>query len=149
MASTDTRTRPAGTSEAFVPQATPETQFFWDGTAAGELRVPLCRACERTFFYPRSSCPRCGSENVTWVRGSGRATLYSYVISARPAPGFEPPTVIAVVELEEGPRMMTNVVGVEPEPEALPLDLALRVVFEPRGDLAVPVFEPDPEGGAR
>ncbi|WP_375001522.1 Zn-ribbon domain-containing OB-fold protein [Aeromicrobium sp. CTD01-1L150] len=145
----DTTERDVAAPERFAPRATPETQPYWDGTAVGELRITSCRTCDRPFFYPRSSCPRCGSQDITWITCSGRATLYSYVISARPAPGFEPPTVIAVVELEEGPRMMTNIVGVEPEPENLPLDLALRVTFEQRGDVAVPLFAPDVEGGAR
>jgi len=89
---------------------------------------------------------------VEWVRASGRATLYSYVINHRPAPGFEDdgPYAIAVVELEEGVRMMTNIVGVAITPENLPLDLALRVVFERRGDVHVPLFEPaGARGGAR
>ncbi|OLT40639.1 DNA-binding protein [Saccharomonospora sp. CUA-673] len=149
MPAHDTTTREDDAPQRFVPRATPETQPYWDGAAAGELRVTSCRACDRPFFYPRSSCPRCGSSDITWITCSGRATLYSYVISARPAPGFDAPTVIAVVELEEGPRMMTNVVGVEPEPENLPLDLALRVTFEQRGDMAVPVFTPDAERGVR
>ncbi|MFG2077889.1 Zn-ribbon domain-containing OB-fold protein [Nonomuraea maritima] len=132
-----------------APKPTPETQPFWDGTAAGELRIQRCRACERHYFYPRPNCPRCGGDQVEWVRASGRATLYSYVINHRPAPGFadEAPYAIAVVELEEGVRMMTNIVGVENVPEKLPLDMELRVVFEQRGDVHVPLFEP--AGGAR
>lgn len=125
-----------------VPRPTPETQPFWDGTAAGELRIQRCRACERHYFYPRPSCPRCGSADVEWVRASGRATLYSYVINHRPAPGFDGSYTIAVVELEEGVRMMTNLVGVRPDPEELVLDMPLRVTFEERGDVHVPLFEP-------
>ncbi|GGS99447.1 Zn-ribbon domain-containing OB-fold protein [Nonomuraea spiralis] len=127
-----------------VPKPTPETQPFWDGTAAGELRIQRCRTCERHYFYPRPSCPRCGGDDVEWVRATGRATLYSYVINHRPAPGFEAegPYAIAVVELEEGVRMMTNIVGVPNTPEALLLDMELRVVFERRGEVHVPLFEP-------
>ncbi|MFI6920342.1 Zn-ribbon domain-containing OB-fold protein [Nonomuraea spiralis] len=127
-----------------VPKPTPETQPFWDGTAAGELRIQRCRTCERHYFYPRPSCPRCGGGDVEWVRATGRATLYSYVINHRPAPGFEAegPYAIAVVELEEGVRMMTNIVGVPNTPEALLLDMELRVVFERRGEVHVPLFEP-------
>ena len=132
-----------------APKPTPETQPFWDGTAAGELRIQRCTACERHYFYPRPSCPRCGGDQVEWVRASGRATLYSYVINHRPAPGFEDeaPYAIAVVELEEGVRMMTNIVGVPNDPEHLELDMELQVVFERRGDVTVPLFEP--AGGAR
>ncbi|MEO3796394.1 Zn-ribbon domain-containing OB-fold protein [Nonomuraea sp. B10E15] len=127
-----------------VPKPTPETQPFWDGTAAGELRIQRCQTCARHYFYPRPSCPHCGGDQVEWVRASGRATLYSYVINHRPAPGFEDdaPYTIAVVELEEGVRMMSNIVGVPSTPENLPLDMELRVVFEQRGDVHVPLFEP-------
>lgn len=144
MSLTDTKPR-ADVADRFVPRPSPETQPFWDGTAVGELRIQSCLDCERPFFYPRTSCPRCGGQSLEWIVCSGRARLYSFVISARPAPGFDPPTVIAVVELEEGPRMMTNVVGVDPVPESLPLDLPLQVAFEQRGDLAIAVFEPAKE----
>ncbi|MCD9154506.1 Zn-ribbon domain-containing OB-fold protein [Aeromicrobium duanguangcaii] len=144
MSITDTKPR-ADVAERFVPRPTPETQPFWDGTAAGELRIQSCLSCTEPFFYPRTSCPTCGSQDLEWIRCSGRGTLYSYVISARPAPGFDGPTVIAVVELEEGPRMMTNIVGVVPDPANLPLDLPVRVAFEDRGRLQIPVFEPDEE----
>ena len=136
----------APTVDKFVPRATPETQPFWDAAAAGRLDLPHCRPCDRAFFYPRTSCPHCGSEDLGWITSTGRSTLYSYVISHRPAPGFDGPTVIAVVELEEGPRMMTNVVDVDPTPEALELDMPLQVRFEQRGDVAVPVFAPMMEG---
>jgi uncharacterized protein len=125
-----------------VPEATPETRPFWDGAAAGELRVQWCRGCSRHFFYPRPACPRCGSADVEWVRASGRATLYSYVINHRPAPGYDAPYAIAVVELEEGVRMMTNIVHTEITPENLVLDMPLRVVFERRGEMSLPMFEP-------
>ncbi|MFI7688484.1 Zn-ribbon domain-containing OB-fold protein [Nonomuraea sp. NPDC049655] len=127
-----------------APKPTPETQPFWDGAAAGELRIQRCQTCARHYFYPRPSCPHCGGGDVEWVRATGRATLYSYVINHRPAPGFEAggPYAIAVVELEEGVRMMTNIVGVPNTPENLPLDMELRVVFERRGDVHVPLFEP-------
>ncbi|NUP66014.1 MAG: Zn-ribbon domain-containing OB-fold protein [Nonomuraea sp.] len=132
-----------------APKPTPDTQPFWDGTAAGELRIQRCQTCARHYFYPRPSCPHCGSDDVEWVRATGRATLYSYVINHRPAPGFEGegPYAIAVVELEEGVRMMTNIVGVANTPDDLPLDMELQVVFEQRGDVHVPLFEP--AGGAR
>lgn len=129
-------------SDPPVPRATPETRPFWDGAAAGELRVQRCRGCSRHLFYPRLACPRCGSGDVEWVRASGRATLYSYVINHRPAPGYDAPYAIAVVELEEGVRMMTNIVHTEITPENLVLDMPLRVVFEKRGDMALPMFEP-------
>ncbi|MFB9837010.1 Zn-ribbon domain-containing OB-fold protein [Actinoallomurus acaciae] len=131
-----------------IPRPTPETRPFWDGAAAGELRIQRCVACARHYFYPRPICPHCGSSDVEWVTASGRARLYSYVISHRPAPGFadDGPYAIAVVELEEGVRMMTNIVHTEITPANLELNMPLRVVFEPRGDVHVPLFEPTEEG---
>ena len=58
-----------------VPKPTPETQPFWDGAAAGELRIQRCLACARHYFYPRPSCPHCGSAEVEWVTASGRASV--------------------------------------------------------------------------
>ena len=80
-----------------------------------------------------------------WFTASGRAKLYSYVINHRAPPHFQDwaPYVIAVVELEEGPRMMTNVVGVEAAPEHLPIDLPLRVTWQRENDtITLPLFEP-------
>src|SRR5262245_32295982 len=105
-----------------MPMATPETEHFWDGTAIGELRLQRCRTCDTTYFPPQPFCPACSSGDVEVVRSSGRGTLYSYVVTHRAAPGFDAPYVLAVVELEEGPRLLTNLVGVAPDPELLPLD---------------------------
>lgn len=126
------------------PVPTPETQPFWDGCAEGELRLQRCLDCGKPYFYPRPVCPECGSTNIEWFTASGDATLYSYVINHRPAPGFEndTPYAIAVVQLAEGPRMMTNLVGVPNTPETLVLDMPLRVTFERRGEISLPLFSP-------
>jgi uncharacterized OB-fold protein len=135
--------RSASTAKA-VPEPTPETQPFWDGCARGQLLLQRCRECGKPYFYPRPICPSCGSTDVEWFEASGRATLYSYVINHRPARGFENdgPYAIAVVELAEGPRMMTNITGIPNTPEDLVLDMELQVTFEQRGDVAIPLFTP-------
>ena len=125
-----------------APLPTPETQPYWDGCAAGELRLQRCTHCDTFFFPPRPFCPDCLSGDVVWEPLSGRGTLHTYVINHRAAPGFEAPYAIAVVQLEEGPRLMSNIVDVPQTPEALQLDMALEVDFEQRGDVAVPVFRP-------
>ena len=102
----------------------------YDGTQAGELRLQRCDACANVYFPPRPFCPACASRKVSVFRASGKATLYSYVIHHRPAPGFTPPYAIAVVELAEGPRMMTNIIDCPQTPEALALDMKLEVAFE-------------------
>ena len=129
------------TSKA-APVPTPETQPYWDGCAAGELRLQRCTHCDTVYFPPRPFCPDCLSDEVVWKPLSGRATLHTYVINHRAAPGFEAPYAIAVVQLEEGPRLMSSIVGVPQTPEALELDMALQVAFEDRGDVQVPVFRP-------
>jgi uncharacterized protein len=125
------------------PQPTPETAHFWDGTRAGELRLQRCDACRHTYFPPRPFCPSCASRAVSVFAASGRAKLHSYVISHRAAPGFTVPYSIAVVELEEGPRMMTNIVNCPQTPEALQLDMAVEVVFEALDEtISLPHFRP-------
>jgi len=126
-----------------LPQPTPETQHFWDGTKAGELRLQRCDDCRHVYFPPRPFCPKCGTRKVSIFTASGKAILDSYVIHHRKVPGFEPPYAIAVVKLTEGPRMMTNIVGCPQTPEALQLDMPLEVVFAQQNDaITLPFFRP-------
>jgi len=125
------------------PVPTPETQHYWDGAKRGELLLQRCEECSKTYFPPRPFCPACGSRKVSVVKASGKATLYSYVINHRAAPGFTAPYAIAVVELAEGPRLMTNIVDCPQTPEALQLDMALEVTFAALDDtITLPVFRP-------
>lgn len=124
------------------PVATPETKHFWDGTAMGELRLQRCHECSSVYFPPQPFCPSCGSDDIVIVRASGRGFVYSYVINHRAAPGFEAPYVIGVVELEEGPRLLTNIVDVDPVPDTLPLDLPVEVVYDAVGEVTLPQFRP-------
>ena len=127
-----------------APEPTPETQHFWDGTLRGELLLQRNKETGIAYFPPRPFDPRTGSRDVEVFKASGRATLYSYVINVRPRPdmGTEP-YAIAVVQLEEGPRMMTNIVNCPQTPEALQLDMPLQVTFEKISDtIALPLFEP-------
>jgi uncharacterized OB-fold protein len=127
-----------------VPVPTPQTQPFWDACAAGELRLQRCAPCARFFFPPQPSCPHCRGRDLAWEPLSGRARLHTYLISHVPAPGFEDevPYAVAIVELEEGPRMMSNIVGIESTPQALVLDMDLEVTFARRGEIAIPSFRP-------
>jgi uncharacterized protein len=130
-----------------LPTPTPETEHFWEGTRNSELRLQRCSQCDQAYFPPRPFCPQCGSRDTNVFKASGRGTLYSFIISARPMPGFTPPYAIAVVALEEGPRLMTNIVGCPQTPEALQLDMPLEVAFEKQDDsITLPVFRP--VGGA-
>jgi hypothetical protein len=132
-----------------TPQATPDTAPYWAAAAEGRLEIQRCNACGRHYFYPRPFCRYCFSGDVDWVAVSGRARLTSYVITQNPLRGFEPVSpVVAVVELDEGPRLMTNIVDIDPDPDLLVLDMPLRVRFHQRGDVTLPVFAPADQPGA-
>lgn len=132
-----------------VPVPTPETQHFWDGTRDHKLLLQRCSSCEAIYFPPRPFCPACSSREVVVHEASGRGFLYSYVISHRPHPAFDGPYSIAVVELDEGPRMMTNIVGCEQTPEALELDMVVEVTFEAITDeITLPLFRPVVSAGS-
>ena len=133
-------------SDRTKPTIYPETQFYWDGAKAGKLLLNSCTACDKPYFPPRPFCPSCGSRKVEVIEASGKGRLYSYIINHMPAPGYETPFIVAVVQLEEGVRMMSNILDCPAEPEALELDMPLEVTFEQRGDIAVPQFRP--AGGA-
>jgi uncharacterized protein len=127
-----------------LPKPSPETRHYWEGCKIGELRLQRCRSCSEAYFPPRPFCPHCASRDVEVFTASGKATLYSYVINHRPRAdiGTEPHS-IAVVELAEGPRMMTNVINCPQTPEALQLDMPLQVVFgNESAEIALPYFEP-------
>jgi len=127
-----------------LPEPTPETRHFWEGCKMGELRLQRCTDCGHSYFPPRAFCPKCASRDVEVYAASGKATLYSYVINHRPRKdmGTEPHS-IAVVELAEGPRMMTNIVGCPQTPEALQLDMPVQVTFQKESDdISLPLFEP-------
>jgi uncharacterized OB-fold protein len=131
--------------ERAIPKPTPETQHYWDGAREGELRLQTCDSCANTYFPPRPFCPECGSREVSVVKASGKGRLFSYVINHLPSPGFEPPFAIAVVELDEGPRLMSNILECEQTPEALLLDMPLEVTFEKLTDeITLPQFRPAP-----
>ena len=130
--------------ERVIPKPTPETRHYWDGAREGELRLQNCDACDNTYFPPRPFCPECGSREVSVINASGRGKLHSYVINHLPSPGFgNGPFAIAVVELEEGPRMMSNILECAQTPEALQLDMPLEVTFEKLTDeITLPQFRP-------
>jgi uncharacterized protein len=127
-----------------LPTPDPETQPYWDAAREGRLLVRRCRPCDRAYFYPRDFCPTCWSDDVEWVEASGRATLYTWSVVHRndlPPWGERVPYVAAVVDLEEGPRMMTNVEGCDLA--ALKVGMALQVDFRKETDeITVPVFRP-------
>jgi uncharacterized protein len=130
-----------------LPVPTPETRHYWDGAKMGELRLQQCDDCQHIYFPPRPFCPECASRGVSVINASGKGILYSYVINHRLPKWREEPYAIAIVELAEGPRMMTNIVGVPQTPEMLILDMPVEVVFESVSDeITLPKFQPIEEG---
>ena len=99
---------------------------FWKAAKRHELCLLRCQDCEHYIVYPRSLCPQCLGTKLKWEKVSGRGTVYSYTIVRRAGiPGFEKdvPYVFAIVELDEGPRMATNIVGIEPEKVAINMEV--------------------------
>ena len=132
------------------PQPTPETAPYWEGCKQHELRIQFCTQCQRYFFYPRLFCPTCLSDAIEWRTVSGKGTLLTYVISHRPATGFEneTPYAIAIVRLDEGPHMMTNIVNTAITPENLPAGMPVEVVFDDVDEnFSIPKFQPAGAGG--
>jgi len=129
-----------------IPAPSPETARYWEGCRAHELWLPFCRSCERPFFYPRSFCPRCLGADLEWRQASGRGKVYTFAIQYRAFhPGWsqDTPYVTAIVELEEGPRLYTALVGVEPDPEHVRCDMPVEVVFEDISkEISLPKFRP-------
>ena len=129
-----------------LPVKQPESDFYWEKAQAHELWLRRCNACGRAYFYPRDICPHCFSRDVTWERASGRGTLYAFGIVHRgPTPAFRDhvPYVVALVDLEEGARMATNLVDVEPDPEHVKVGMAVEVTFDDvTADVTLPKFRP-------
>jgi uncharacterized OB-fold protein len=128
-----------------LPTPDDTTWPFWNGAAQGRLLIKRCRACSRAHFYPRPFCPYCWSEEVDWEEASGAATLYSWsVVHVNDLPPFaeQVPYIAAIVDLDEGPRLMTNVV--ECPASSLHAGMSLHVAFREQADgVTVPVFRPD------
>ena len=130
-----------------LPQPiTPETKPFWDGLREQKLMLPKCGDCGRAFFYPRIICPHCQSRNVGWIQGSGRGKLYSFEIAYQTisrAFKVKPPYVLAMIELEEGARMLSNLIDVEPDPKKIRCDMPVEIVYQKLTDeVTLPLFRP-------
>jgi uncharacterized OB-fold protein len=131
-------------AEMPLPEPSAESEPFWSGAREERLVIPKCRSCGSTWFPPTHACPSCGSSDHAWVDASGRGTVFSFVVVHRVYhPGFasKVPYVVAIIELDEGPRILSNVVGIPPE--EVRCDMPVRVTFqERRGDMTIPQFVP-------
>ena len=127
-----------------IPVPTRETRPYWDGCKQHELRIQQCAACAHSQFYPRLYCTACMSERVEWVKASGRGTVLSFTIVYRPvtqAFAADVPYVVALITLDEGPQLMSNVVGCAPE--TVHIGMPVEVTFEDwTEEISVPKFKP-------
>ena len=128
-----------------VPQG--ESDYYWEKAKEEVLWLRKCNECQETYFYPRDISPCCFSKDTSWIQASGRAKLFTYgIVHRAPHAGFvdDVPFVTAIVQLEEGPKMATNIVMDDPTPEKLQIDMALEVVFDSITDeITLPKFKPE------
>ncbi len=126
-----------------LPMPTEDTEPYWQGTRAGELRAQRCTGCGHLRWPPAAVCPRCLSSQHEWTRLSGRGKVYSWIVvhkSQHPA-FWGDPFNVAIVELDEGPRLHTNLVDVALED--IRIGLAVEAVFEKQDDeITLPRFRP-------
>ncbi|MGH3336847.1 MAG: bifunctional MaoC family dehydratase N-terminal/OB-fold nucleic acid binding domain-containing protein, partial [Nocardioides sp.] len=124
------------------PQQNRDTAYFWEGTQAGELRIQTCNACGALRHPPGPACPECGAMDRGHLVASGRGTVFSYVVHRHPpVPGRELPILLVLVDLEEGVRMVGELVDTDPEK----IEIGMPVVVDFRridDDLALPVWRP-------
>ena len=115
-------------------EVTSETQPFWDATAQGRLVLARCDSCSEVIWYPRAYCPACHTNSVSWFDATGNGTIYSFSITRKGAGAWanSGPYVIAYVELEEGPRILTNIVGCSVDDVRVGMEV--QVVFDDTGE---------------
>ncbi len=134
-------------SESPKDRPLPETRNagakYWRAAAAGALLLPRCRPCARAFWHPRPRCPYCGCADVEWMTSTGKGAIHTYTVVRQSSdPYFKPkvPYVVAMVALDDGPSIMSNVVGCPVE--AVRIGARVCVAFEPgTADVGIPVFK--------
>ena len=125
-----------------LPIIDPDTAPYWKAAKNHKLLLKRCSACGKAHFYPRELCPHCHADTVDWIEARGTGSIYSFTVARRPAgPAFKPdaPYVVAIIELDEGARMMTNIVGCPPD--SVKIGQRVSVVFEDVTDeISLPKF---------
>ena len=127
-----------------LPTVSGETKPFWDACRRGQLLIQKCDRCDEFQFYPRGICANCWSEDIRWVTASGKGTVWTYTVTYQNrTPGFaeDVPYVLALVELEEGVRMFTNII--ECQPRDVSIGMPVEVTFvQANNQISVPYFKP-------
>jgi len=128
-------------TQPLLPQPDALTAPFWDTCCRQSLEVPSCDDCGHRFLPPGPCCPRCWSPRITPLKVCGRGRVFSFVVYRRSYHAAMPaPYVVALIQLKEGPRLISNVVGCTPEDVTINMEVELR--FKPSGDLVLPLFTP-------
>ena len=123
------------------PKPSPESAPFWEGARAHKLLLPRCNTCGRYWFPPSRRCVHCLSSDFAWTESEGKGRIYSFVVFHRvyhPAFESDVPYTVAIIELDEGSRLIANIIGTPPD--EVRCDMRVRVVFEDRGDMTIPQF---------
>ena len=132
------------TTEKPIPPINIWSEPYWKAAREGKLLIQQCEKCGRHIFYPRLACPFCFSDHVKWVEVTGKGTVYSFSVVENNAPSAfigDMPFVIAIVRLEEGVQLMTNIVGCDPK--EVRCEMPIEVVFEKLNDeITLPKFKP-------
>jgi len=127
-----------------LPVVNPWAKPFWEACREKRLAIQKCKECGKHVFYPRIACPHCFSDRLDWVEASGKGTVYTYSVVVSNAPSAfikDMPYVIAVIRLEEGVQMLSNVV--ECKPEDVRCDMPVEVTFEKLDEqFTLPKFRP-------
>ena len=129
-------------AQILQPLIDSDSQMYWEGLAQGELRIQRFDTCSRHVFYPRAICPHCFSDQLSWITTTGKGTIYSYTVVHQAYGPYadEVPFVIAIVELEEGVRMMTRIVGAPRE--QVTIGAPVHVTFVTPGEgVTLPYFQ--------
>lgn len=142
--------RPAATQRAPRPQPRfpePDTEPFWRATKGHKLTYQTCNDCNSVVFYPRRHCTKCGSPNLAWRESKGTGTVYTFsVVVQNRNPSFRDlvPYAVAYIDLDEGFRMMSSVVGVKNPSTDIKCGMRVKVKWEdqPGGEVSLPLFEP-------
>jgi hypothetical protein len=134
-----------------IPDPDPDTAPFWAGCVEHKLLIQRCLACGKHQFPPSSVCAACGDDSLEWVESSGKGKVFSWIVVTHPVPktvyADDVPYVVALVELEEGVRMPTNIVGCKSD--AIVAGMQVDVLFDRvTDDLVLPKFRPVGRAGS-
>jgi uncharacterized OB-fold protein len=131
-------------SHAVAPVPTPDSEEFWSACNDGRLLLRECESCQHRFYYPRLACPRCAQRELRWIEASGRGVVYSHttVFTSFYGSAWEAdlPYTVLLVDLDEGPRMLSRLVG---DDEELRAGAPVEVDFYEMGDRRYPYFKLD------